>query len=203
MRRTVEDAELTKQELLKAAISVFSQKGYAATRLEDIAEEAGVTRGAVYHHFGGKIELFTQIIAKAELTGNRAIMSAKQEGKTFLDIIERILFNTLLLLATDSEYRDSLALLLFNALGTPELLPMNHQRQIHEMEKLRQISGFFQAAHERGEIQREIDPGVAARAFLAYQNGLSVLHLALPDALSIKQHAEGLARVFVQGIAPR
>ena len=40
MRRTKEEAEITKQNLLKAALEVFSRKGYAATRVEDIAKPA-------------------------------------------------------------------------------------------------------------------------------------------------------------------
>ena len=43
MRRTKEDADLTHQSLLNAALEVFSQKGYDASRLEDVAEAAGVT----------------------------------------------------------------------------------------------------------------------------------------------------------------
>ncbi|MBL1421768.1 MAG: TetR family transcriptional regulator [Alphaproteobacteria bacterium] len=54
MRRTKQDAEKTKQALAVAALEVFAQKGYSATKLVDIAELAGVTRGAVYHHFSDK-----------------------------------------------------------------------------------------------------------------------------------------------------
>ena len=79
MRRTKEDAELTRQSLLEAAIKVFSKQGYAATRLEDIAEAAKVTRGAVYHHFGGKAELFSEIIENSSQTSDRAIQRAIQE----------------------------------------------------------------------------------------------------------------------------
>ncbi len=203
MRRTKEDAELTRQALLKAAIRVFSQQGYAATRLEDIAEAAQVTRGAVYHHFGGKAELFAEIIDEASQTGDRAIQRAIQEGGTFLEIIQRILVYTLQLLADDGEYKASLALLLFNAWGSPDLAPMNARHLEQNRVQLEQIAGFFRAAHARGEIRADINPEVAARAFVAYQNGLVLLHLAVPGALSVEQHAQGLAETFVQGIAPR
>ena len=53
MRRTQEEAEKTKSDLLAAGLKVFSKKGYQATRLNDIATAAKVTRGAIYHHFGG------------------------------------------------------------------------------------------------------------------------------------------------------
>ena len=62
MRRTKEEAEQTRQDLLDAALTVFSQKGYTATRLEDVARAAGVTRGAIYHHFGSKAELYSALI---------------------------------------------------------------------------------------------------------------------------------------------
>lgn len=58
MKRTKENADVTRQQLLESALRVFSEKGYAATRLSDIAAAAHVTRGAIYHHFGNKKELF-------------------------------------------------------------------------------------------------------------------------------------------------
>ncbi len=57
MRKTKEEAAETRQALLRAALAVFSRQGYAATRLEDVAHEAGVTRGAIYWHFKSKADL--------------------------------------------------------------------------------------------------------------------------------------------------
>ena len=58
MRRTKEDAELTKQTILKAAVDVFTERGVAKASLEEIARKADVTRGAVYWHFKNKMEIF-------------------------------------------------------------------------------------------------------------------------------------------------
>ena len=69
MRRTKEEAEQTRQDLLDAALTVFSQKGYTATRLEDVARTAGVTRGAIYHHFGSKADLYGALIEEANKVG--------------------------------------------------------------------------------------------------------------------------------------
>jgi len=62
MKRTQEEAAKTRQDLLDAALQVFSQQGYQAARLQDIAKAAGVTRGAIYHHFGSKAELFNTLM---------------------------------------------------------------------------------------------------------------------------------------------
>lgn len=53
----------SKASLLDAALSVFRLKGYTATRVEDICEAAGLTKGSFFHHFKGKEEL---AIAAAE-----------------------------------------------------------------------------------------------------------------------------------------
>ena len=50
------------RELLDAALSVFSATGYRATRLEQVADAAGVTKGAIYHYFTDKEDLLTQAL---------------------------------------------------------------------------------------------------------------------------------------------
>lgn len=52
-------------ELVAAALRLFSERGFAATRLEDVALAAGVTKGTVYLYFGGKEELFAAVASAA------------------------------------------------------------------------------------------------------------------------------------------
>lgn len=63
MRRTKEEAEHTKQQIINAAIKVMNEKGIGATRFEDIAIEANVTRGAIYHYFKSKNEIIFNVHA--------------------------------------------------------------------------------------------------------------------------------------------
>lgn len=58
VRKTKEDAEITRQRIINAAREVFLNKGVSKTSLEQVASHAGVTRGAVYWHFKNKSELF-------------------------------------------------------------------------------------------------------------------------------------------------
>lgn len=58
VRKTKEDAEITRQRIINAAREVFLAKGVSRTSLEQIATHAGVTRGAVYWHFANKTDLF-------------------------------------------------------------------------------------------------------------------------------------------------
>lgn len=61
-RRTAEDAALTREALLDAALAAFAEVGFAATQLEEIARRARVTRGALYHHFDSKEALFLAVL---------------------------------------------------------------------------------------------------------------------------------------------
>lgn len=60
-RKTKADALVTRQQLIDAAIEQFAQRGVSNTTLTDIADAAGVTRGAVYWHFDSKVELFNEM----------------------------------------------------------------------------------------------------------------------------------------------
>lgn len=58
MRRTKTEALKTKEYLMLAALDTFYKKGIARTSLNEIAQAAGVTRGALYWHFKNKEDLF-------------------------------------------------------------------------------------------------------------------------------------------------
>jgi AcrR family transcriptional regulator len=61
-----EQSEATRAALMGAARPLFAERGYAAVATEEIVRAAGVTRGALYHHFAGKEELFAAIYEEVE-----------------------------------------------------------------------------------------------------------------------------------------
>src|SRR4051794_12269149 len=61
-----EQAEATRAALLGAARELFAQRGYAAVGTEEIVRSARVTRGALYHHFKGKDDLFRAVVEVVE-----------------------------------------------------------------------------------------------------------------------------------------
>jgi AcrR family transcriptional regulator len=59
--KKVQQGATTRQALLEAARTLFGERGYAATSLDQVVQAAKVTKGALYHHFDGKQELFAAI----------------------------------------------------------------------------------------------------------------------------------------------
>ncbi|WP_164764712.1 TetR/AcrR family transcriptional regulator [Streptomyces lydicus] len=68
MRRTAEEAAQTRAELLDAALFVFAEQGLASARLADVAQRAGLTRGALYHHFADKSALHAAVMTHSWTT---------------------------------------------------------------------------------------------------------------------------------------
>ncbi|WP_143047161.1 TetR/AcrR family transcriptional regulator [Amycolatopsis xylanica] len=67
MRRTQEDrSNSTKAALVAAARELFATRGYAAVPADEIVRAAGVTRGALYHHYGDKQGLFRAVFEEVE-----------------------------------------------------------------------------------------------------------------------------------------
>ena len=61
-----EHTEHTRRALLSAATSLFAEQGYAATSIDDVVVKARVTRGALYHHFENKLDMFRAVCEAAE-----------------------------------------------------------------------------------------------------------------------------------------
>ena len=84
-RRTqAERAAATRQALVAAARRLFAERGYDAVGTEEIVRAAGVTRGALYHHFGGKAELLEAVYERLEAESTervaRVVLGSEMES---------------------------------------------------------------------------------------------------------------------------
>src|ERR1051325_9632271 len=64
--RQAQRSEATRRELLDAARDLYTERGFAGATLDDVAERSGVTKGALYHHFRDKKELFRAVFEALE-----------------------------------------------------------------------------------------------------------------------------------------
>lgn len=64
-KRTAAESRETRRALLKSAAAAFSERGFNGAKLDDIAERAGVTKGAIYSHFNGREDLLVEACRSA------------------------------------------------------------------------------------------------------------------------------------------
>ena len=92
-----EQADATRTALVAVARRLFTERGYAATSTNEIVERAGVTRGALYHHFSTKDELFravfeqledevTKRVAEEALRGGDPLEQLRLGSRAYLDV---------------------------------------------------------------------------------------------------------------------
>lgn len=200
MRRTKEEAAQTRQALLDAALLAFSRHGYQAARLSDIAETAGVTRGAIYHHFGGKAELYSALMEEAATQESGAVEEAISEGGSLREILSRILSYSLALLEEEAHTRQVFELSQIKIGSDPELEAVRRQRTAQMEQLIGSTASIMAQGIIRGELRDSLDPTTVARAFIAYQNGVAMLWLADRQAFSLKEKAAEFADIFMGGL---
>ena len=81
VRRTKEEAQETRAQIIEAAEKAFYKRGVARTTLADIAELAGVTRGAIYWHFNNKAELVQALLDSLHETHDHLARASESEDE--------------------------------------------------------------------------------------------------------------------------
>jgi AcrR family transcriptional regulator len=202
MRRTKQEAEETRKNLLATALEIFSEKGYDAANLGDIAERANVTRGAIYWHFKNKAHLYNTLITEVVVGRSDAVVQdAVGAGGNLADALREIMTRQLEYLEVDPEYRAVMALMLFKSGVHSELHPAVQTLMHRSQTAVNQMARLMRQGSDAGHLRGDIDPVDAARAFVAYQQGLALMWLRDPVLFSIRGQASALADVFIGGIA--
>jgi TetR/AcrR family transcriptional regulator, acrAB operon repressor len=201
MRKTKEEAAVTRQSVLDAALVVFSEKGYAATKLEDIAERAGMTRGAIYWHFENKAVLYQTLVREVSSRVESVMMQAIEEGGSFVEIARRLLVRSLTYLEDDEQYRLVMELTLFKTARLPELEEGLQMKMQGINATIETLANFVQEGIRAGELRDDLNPRETATSFFSLQNGLVMTWLLCERAFSLKDNAIAAAEIFVRGIA--
>ncbi len=147
-RTQVERSEATRNALIEAARALFAERGYADVGTEEIVRAAGVTRGALYHHFDGKRDLFEAVYERIEAELAQRIATAALGAPEPLEAM-RAGAETLLRACTEPDVQ-RIALL-----DGPSVLGWDRWREIAAEHGLGLIEGTLQAAVEAGAIAEQ------------------------------------------------
>jgi len=200
MRRTKEEAAVTRSTILKTALNVFSTKGYSAATLDDVAKAAKMTRGAIYWHFKSKADLYNTLVEDVSARGAAVLHQAIAEGGTLEEILRRVFIRQCALIEEDKEARAVMELTLFKT-GLDSDLQAGRKKQLESGNMLiANIADAMRMGIAQGIFRDDIDPIDMARAILAFQNGAIQQWLASPRSFSLKASAESFADILIAGL---
>jgi AcrR family transcriptional regulator len=149
-RTQTERSEATRDALIEAARPLFAERGYAAVGTEEIVRAAGVTRGALYHHFDGKRDLFEAVYERIEAELAQRIASGALDAGAAAPLeAMRVGAEMFLQAATEREAQQIVLL------DGPSVLGWDRWREIAAEHGLGLIEATLQAAIEAGAIAQQ------------------------------------------------
>lgn len=174
----IKDARRT--DILRAASRVFAKKGFAAAKINDIAHEAGLSHGLVYHYFRTKDDVFAAIL-EAKIENMRCAMQ-EDEAATG-SAVERIRTSVGRWLQRTLE-EPEMGLMIAQAMLSDSLSPaIREMLADHARESFGESVARIRLAQRRGEIGKHATADELASSLMCIMRGLalaSVVHIGVP-----------------------
>lgn len=160
-RRWQRQPEARPQQIVDAARRAFGAKGYLGATLDDVAREAGITKGTIYLYFASKEALFGEVVRAYadEMFGALRAEAASGRPGHARDLL-RLLVTQLLRVFRRPDYQAMVRLIIGEAGRFPDEVEAIYRDVL--LERLRQLAALFAAAMDRGEMRR-MDPLLVAR----------------------------------------
>jgi len=191
-----------RQEMLEAAERLFSQKGYHGTTMQEIADEAEFSVGALYNMFDSKDDLFTQLI---EIRADEYFQTASEKIDAAAGPVEKVRTAIATKLAFFREHEAFFRI--FSEFGTDECpKPPLTALKAHFVEKYleyeQKLRGIFQEGVRQG-IFADRDPALMASCLEGVGNALLArwVHLGLQEPWETQ--SEEIEKIFLHGVLVR
>jgi AcrR family transcriptional regulator len=179
-----------RQEIVQAAVEVFSASGYHKGSLRDVAERAGLSQAGVLHHFPSKHHLLEAVLAWRDEQSRQRFGDAPAGLETIRALVRLVEYNQ----TTTPELVE-----LYATLSTEAASP-DHPVHDYFVERYTWVLDYIRSTFERlaeaGDLRTGVDPASAARSLVALMDGLQVQWLydrgSVDMAAEVRRYAQSL-----------
>lgn len=191
-RKTKAEALKTRQHLIDVAITLFAKNGVSTTTLADIADAAGMTRGAIYWHFDSKVSLFNEIWNIQPYVAQEIRRKLKQKNlNNDLQFLRETIIEVLRFISTDYRQHQLLQILYHTCEFNGE---MYSEREIRERfwfnrERMRKL---LRSCISKGQIPINTDIELTITIVHGYLSGIVKNWLMQPENLDLYEQAPKL-----------
>lgn len=165
-----------KEHILNAALHVFARRGFAATKIQDIAKQGGISHGLVYHYFKSKEDVFYELVSRAIYHAGQALLMVDALP---LGPLEKVRQTARLILGSiASGQESSLYFMIVVHASVMESTPEERGRYLAGWEvPVNVFKKILEEGQNRGEI-RPGDVGDMSNAFFSAIMGIAINRLA-------------------------
>ena len=195
VRQTKENAEITRQRIIDAAREVFLSRGVSRTSMEQIAAQAGVTRGAIYWHFSNKTELFSALREQVllPLIDRMDDSLLLENNDDPLGQIGKFLSGTIDALNESSDTRQTFEIMMVKCEYVEELTAVLEQT-LYNCERIaKKIEQLYGRAKTKGQLKPTDSPAILAMDTHLFFSGL--IHLWVKDLDNKHYRAQATALI--------
>ena len=151
-------SEEKRRLILDAAVRVFARKGFHTCRVGDIAEEAGVAHGLLYHYFASKDEVLEAVFRENWSVLLERIQAVEDSGEAAREQLRHV---AAILLRTSLHQPDVVRVVVREIARSPEV-----QQRIGELvQPIQAIQRIVERGQTTGEFRKDLDPALAATIF--------------------------------------
>jgi len=199
-RRTKEEALATRNRLLDAAELLFQAQGVSQTTLQQIAQQAGATRGAIYWHFKDKADLFNAMMERVILPLEAPPKAAALSHDDPLAEIEEGMVHALTLMTTDPQVRRVFDVATHKVEYTHDMASVQQRHLDARNACVVDFEKALRLAARRARIKLPVPGSVAAQGLHALISGLIQNWLLDPAAFDLVPTGRRTFRVYLAGL---
>jgi AcrR family transcriptional regulator len=195
-------AEARPDEVLDAALDLFIENGFAATRVDDIAKRAGLSKGAVYLYFPSKEAIIEALVRRAlvPVASNAAAFVAHFDGDPRIAVttVMKMLAGAM----ANPRFMAIPKLVVREVVNFPELAAM-YRRELLD-HAIPVLEGLIRRGVDNGYL-RQVDPALTVRsvvgAFIAHLMLAEVFGIVPPDGLALDRLVDNHLLILFEGLS--
>ena len=201
VRRTKEEALATRHSILDAAERVFLQQGVSRTSLHDIAQAAGVTRGAIYWHFQDKADVFNAMMERVTMPMEEAAARTDDPAvddplayarESFTEVLRKVV--------NDPQTRRVFEVAMHKVEYVEETAAVRDRHLSARNECLSHFERGMKIAMERGLVSRRIPARAAALGLVSLFDGLLQNWMLDPNDFDLLRVGQQTLDAYLAGI---
>ncbi|MBA3322079.1 MAG: TetR/AcrR family transcriptional regulator [Pyrinomonadaceae bacterium] len=193
-----------RQQIVRVAMRLFSQRGFSGTTTREIAQEAGVSEAMVFKHFATKEDLYAAILDHKACAGDMgdacAALGGAMERGDDAAVFSGLAQGVLHFHEHDTDFA---RLLMHSALQGHELFQMFWERNVRQMARF--LCGYIRERQQAGAL-RDMEPMVIARAFIGMTLYHSLVNIIFDPQRSLldipnERAAQEFTEILLHGVA--